>query len=67
MKSIEEQSKSDPLIPSCNVRLELGGISYTTLWRWERDDVLPPPVRIRGRKYWRRSTIRNLALNGAAA
>jgi len=47
----------DPLINSAEVRRVFGDISHTTLWRWERDNVLPQPTRIRNRKYWRRSEI----------
>lgn len=47
----------DQLLPAAAVRKELGGISAVTLWRWETKGVLPPPLKIEGRKYWRRSAI----------
>ena len=28
------------------------GIAPVTLWRWTRAGKLPPPVYLRGRKYW---------------
>jgi predicted DNA-binding transcriptional regulator AlpA len=48
----------DPLIPDPQVQKELG-ISAMTLWRWDRDPKLgfPPPIRIRRRKYRRRSAL----------
>ena len=54
---------SDDLITSAEVRRAFGDISHTTLWRWERDELLPPPTR--NRKYWRRSEIIALSVSGA--
>lgn len=54
----------DPLIPSVQVRREFG-ISRTTLWRWERDGILPRAHRIRNQRYFPRSALD--ALRAAAA
>ena len=32
-------------------------ISTRSIYRWEKKNELPLPVRINGRKYWRRSEI----------
>jgi hypothetical protein len=55
----------DPLISSTDARRLLGGITPTTLWRWERDGIIAPAVRIRNRKYFRRSAVVALATIGA--
>ncbi|WP_287742661.1 hypothetical protein [Methylobacterium sp.] len=38
-----------------------------TLWRWERDPKLafPQPLRINGRRYWRRADIEAFELRQA--
>ena len=43
--------------------------SHTTIWRWKKSDVLPPPdACINGRKYWHVSTLNKVGKqNGEAA
>jgi predicted DNA-binding transcriptional regulator AlpA len=55
---------TDPLIPSAQVRREFG-ISRTTLWRWERDGILPRAHRIKNQRFFPRSALD--ALRAAAA
>lgn len=54
---MKSSTPQDPLVVSTAVRNELGGISDVTLWRWERDGLLPPARRLNGRKYWLKSEI----------
>lgn len=59
MKSKHETSAeqvADPMVPGPQVRREFS-ISGPTLWRWARNGTLPPPVRLGGKNYWRRSAI----------
>ncbi|MFE8034564.1 hypothetical protein [Thiohalocapsa marina] len=44
----------DALLSSATARRLAGGISVMTEWRWRRDGLLPAPVQIRGRNYYRR-------------
>ena len=46
----------DPLLTTATVCRELDR-GTVTLWRWERDGILPPATIIAGRKHWRRSEI----------
>ena len=50
----------DHLMPAREFRRELGDVSGVTLWRWERDGVIPPAVRIKNRKYWLRSVAQKI-------
>jgi len=43
------------LITSASACALAGGISQMTLWRWTRDEVIPAPIVIRGRKFWNRA------------
>lgn len=61
----ELATKRDPLLPAIEVRRELGDVSEVTLWRWEKWGVLPPAVRIRSRKYWRKSVVEALKSQAA--
>ncbi len=46
------------LIQSKTLRKLLGEVSHSTLWRWERDGIVPPPVvRLGGLKMWPRSVV----------
>ncbi len=56
--------ESDPLIPARKLGEDLGNVSDVTLWRWEKKGILPPAVRINGRKYWRQSVAQKI--KGAA-
>jgi hypothetical protein len=44
----------DPLISAGAARALAGGISAMTLWRWRHVGIIPPPVVIQGRNYWRK-------------
>lgn len=44
----------DALIGGTEARRLAGGISDMTLWRWRKAGVIPDPLVIRGRNYWRR-------------
>jgi DNA-binding transcriptional MerR regulator len=37
------------------------GVHRTTVARWTKDGVLPPPIKINGRNYWREADLRALA------
>jgi predicted DNA-binding transcriptional regulator AlpA len=55
----------DPLLSSAQTAAYLGGISTMTLWRWVRDGVIPAPIKIRNRNYWRQSGL-DAAVESAA-
>lgn len=44
-----------PYLPASQVRARYG-VSEMSIWRWLRDERLgfPAPIRINGRRYWRR-------------
>ena len=44
----------DALMPSSELRALCGGISAMTEWRWRRAGLLPEPIQIRGRNYYRK-------------
>lgn len=54
----------DALISAANARALAGGISAMSEWRWRRDGLLPTPITIRRRCYYRRGefmrALRNL-------
>jgi hypothetical protein len=54
---------NDELLPTRKVRARYSTTDRTIL-RWERDGVLPPPVWVNGRKYWRVSTLEQLEREG---
>ena len=56
-----------PLINSNAVRARLGGVSAMTLHRWIARGILPAPVYINGRRYWRTADIAKIATRGAGA
>lgn len=53
-QTIPLDPETDALMPSAEARRLAGGISTMTEWRWRRDGLLPAPVQIRGRNYYRR-------------
>lgn len=55
----------DPLITAGTACALAGGISRMTLWRWREAGIIPEPIVIRGRNYFRRSAF--LAAIAAAA
>lgn len=57
----------DALIGQSEARRLAGNISDMTLWRWRQAGVIPEPLSIRRRNYWRRGEfLRALELAGAA-
>lgn len=60
----------DTLLSSTDARRMAGGISTMTEWRWRRDGLLPNPVNIRGRNYYRKgpfmAALRSLGTPDAA-
>ena len=55
----------DELIDSATARRLAGGISDMSLWRWLRKGIVPKPMYIERRRYWRRGEF--LAALDAAA
>ena len=53
----DQQVETQTLIPSAVVRRHFGGISDMTIWRWVHKGILPAPVKINGRNYWREADI----------
>ena len=58
-------TETDPLISSAEIRRQLGDVSDMTIWRWEKAGILPEPIKINGRKYWRQSVATKICQNGA--
>lgn len=56
---------AETLITSAEVRRLAAGISDMSLWRWIRKGIIPAPMMIERRRYWRRAEI-IAALNAAA-
>lgn len=48
----------DQLLTEPAVRALLGNVSSMTLWRWLKRGILPAPLSISRRNYWRASEIR---------
>ena len=59
-------SIDDPLFNSRNTRQELGDICDMTLHRWVKAGIIPEPIKIRERNYWRKSWIEQVKTKGAA-
>jgi len=61
-------SQADPLITRAQARkLYFGGINRVTLYRWEKEGKVPPPIRVsEGVVGWRRSTLEALIKERAA-
>jgi len=57
-------SSDDELIQAATCRKMAGNISSMTEWRWRRAGLLPEPVQIRSRNYYRKGefmrALRNL-------
>jgi predicted site-specific integrase-resolvase len=51
---------SDVLMNARTVRTTLGGVTGMTLHRWMRAGILPQPIKINGRNYWRESDVEAL-------
>ena len=52
------------LLPAPEVA-RIFGISLRSLWNWERDGVLVPATRIRGRRYYARADVERLLVQDA--
>ena len=50
----------DALISQPQLRQIMGGVSDTTIWRWRNCGMLPEPVAINGRNYFRESEVKAL-------
>ena len=50
----------DTLISQPQLRHMMGGVSDTTIWRWRVSGMLPEPVAINGRNYFRGSEVQAL-------
>lgn len=44
----------DALINSATAKTIAGGVCDMTVWRWIRAGIIPQPLKIRGRNFWRR-------------
>ena len=57
-----------PYLPASQVRARYG-VSEMSIWRWLRDERLgfPAPIRINGRRYWRRHELEAWEASRAAA
>lgn len=53
----QQSFATDPLVSQTSLKRQVGGISDMTVWRWRRKGILPPPVVINTRNYWRQSQI----------
>jgi len=54
----------DRLLSARAVRELCGNVSDMSLWRWVRAGILPPPTKIRGRKFWPESVVQRLVTEG---
>ncbi|MBK5966459.1 hypothetical protein CCR95_20870 [Thiocystis minor] len=60
----------ETLVTQTKLKEIAGGISDMTVWRWRRAGLLPDPVSIRGRNYWKVRVVRaalNQLMGGVAA
>jgi len=67
MKGKQNTTDTDPLVDARTAGAEFGGKSVVTIWRWEKQGILPPARRINGRKFWRRSEIEQVKTGETAA
>jgi predicted DNA-binding transcriptional regulator AlpA len=56
---VKPKKRADNLVRATEVAEEFG-ISRVTLWRWERDGLLPRAHRINNRKYYSRIALEEL-------
>ena len=47
----------DDLLPQTAARQLCGGVSAMTFWRWRQGGILPAPVIINKRLYWKRAAL----------
>ena len=53
----QQSFATDPLVSQTSVKKQLGDVIDMTMWRWRRQGILPPPIVINTRNYWRQSQI----------
>lgn len=61
---MKPKKQADNLVRATEVAQEFG-ISRVTLWRWERDGLLPRAHRINNRKYYSRTALDQLKMAAA--
>lgn len=45
----------DPLITANTCRALAGDVSLMAIWRWRKARIIPEPIKIRNRNYWKKS------------
>lgn len=50
-------NQPETLIPQPELRRMFGGVSDMTIWRWRESKLLPDPIVINRRNYYRQSDI----------
>jgi predicted DNA-binding transcriptional regulator AlpA len=61
------QQVADVVLPSSALRERCGKISGMTVHRWVAAGILPKPIKINGRNYWRESDVDALLAKGTQA
>lgn len=61
------QQVADVVLPSSALRERCGKISSMTVHRWVAKGILPEPIKINGRNYWRESDVDALLAKAAKA
>ena len=61
------QQAADAVLPSSALRERCGKISSMAVHRWVAAGILPKPIKINGRNYWRESDVDTLLTKGAQA
>lgn len=61
-----ETFADDALVTQPQLKRITGNVSDMTIWRWRRAGLLPEPMSVRGRNYWRARDVR-AALNRMTA
>ena len=52
-----DPNNPDPLVKSRDARKHWGNISAVTEWRWMQKGIIPRPIKINNRNYYRQSTV----------
>jgi DNA-binding transcriptional MerR regulator len=60
MKQATTIRELEPILTCTEARKLCGDVSYVTFWRWERDGLIPPAIRINKRKYWTQSMLQEV-------
>ena len=56
LANYQDYDAGDTLLTAADLR-RIIPVSAMTIWRWRRDHLLPAPITLNGRLFWRRSTI----------